>query len=320
MKTAFMASDPIALESIKYLRSCHDFPLACVVSNPDKPKGRGKCVQPNPVSAWAISEGVELMRPEGSPGVEVSNALRAMGVDLIVVMAYGSMLGDNILNYGKYPCLNLHASILPELRGASPIESAIALGMRRTGVSLMKIVKKMDAGPVCAVKEVDIGERETSTTLREKISRLSAELLREKLCDLLSSGLEFTPQDESRATYVRKLSKLDMRLDFNLSAREIDARIRAFGAGIFEYNGETVKVGESFFSDNSPRGAVPGTVLEASGKNGLAVACASGTAFFTKLQRPCAKMLPASEFFSARKFDIGYVIQSAELEPLLKRK
>ncbi len=318
MKTAFMASDPIALESIKYLRSCRDFPLACVVSNPDKPKGRGRRVLPNPVAAWALSEGVELIRPENGPGVEVSRVLRETGVELIVVMAYGRMLGDDILNYGKYPCLNLHASILPELRGASPVESAIALGMRRTGVSLMKITKKMDAGPVCAAREFDMDERETSATLRKKISRAAAELLGENLCGVVSSEIEFVPQDESRATYTRKLSKLDMRVDFNMSAREVDARVRAFGAGIFEYEGETVKAGESGFSDDTHRG-IPGTVLEASAEKGLAVACASGTVFFTKLQRPCAKMLPASEFFRARKFDSGCVLRSAELEPLLRR-
>ncbi len=318
MKTAFMASDPIALEAIKFLRNSADFPLACVVSNPDRPQGRGKKVQPNAVSAWALEAGVELLRPEGSPKEDVSDALRAMGVELIVVMAYGCMLKDNILNFGKFPCLNLHASILPELRGASPIESAIALGMKRTGVSLMKITPKMDTGPVCAVKEIDIDPRETSRSLREKMSMVAADLLREKIADVASMKAEFVVQDESRATYVRKLSKLDMRIDFNMTSREIDARVRAFGAGIFELNGEVIKVGEAHFIDENSTHVI-GTILEASAKSGLVVACAEGKIAFTKLQRPCAKMLEAREFFASQKIEEGTIIESAKLAPLVRK-
>ena len=131
MNTAFFASDPIALGAIEMLHASKDFPLVCVVSNPDKPKGRGKKLTPNEVSAWAIENGVELMRPEKIDAPTISR-LRELGVELIVVMAYGHLLKDDVLNYGEYPCLNLHGSILPKYRGASPIESAIALGEKET--------------------------------------------------------------------------------------------------------------------------------------------------------------------------------------------
>lgn len=117
-----MASDAIALDSIRALfdGGCPGFELACAVSNPDRPKGRGKKLSPNDVSAWALENGVELLRPEGSPDESDVARMRELGVEMIVVMAYGRMLKKNVLEYGRYPCLNLHASLLPQLRGASP--------------------------------------------------------------------------------------------------------------------------------------------------------------------------------------------------------
>ena len=317
MKTAFFASDPIALRAIEYLRASKDFPLACVVSNPDKPKGRGKKLQPNDVSAWAIENGVELLRPEKGPTDETVARLRELGVELLIVMAYGCMLRKNILEYSKYPSLNIHASLLPELRGASPIETAIALGFKETGVSLMKIIQRMDAGPVCAVKKVSIGERETSHSLREKISNMSPELLDENLNFVKNFAAEFVEQDDSRATYARKLSKDDMRLDFNLDAKVLDDRIRAFGFGIFEYGGELIKVRDAF-AISAPE-AASGTVLRSDGE-GLVVACGSGALKIESLQRPCAKMLCAEEFFKGFSIARGTAIESFKNESLLRER
>ncbi len=317
MKTAFFASDPIALRAIEYLRASKDFPLACVVSNPDKPKGRGKKLQPNDVSAWAIENGVELLRPEKGPTDETVARLRELGVELLIVMAYGCMLRKNILEYSKYPCLNIHASLLPELRGASPIETAIALGLKETGVSLMKIIQRMDAGPVCAVKKVSIGERETSHSLREKISCMSPELLDENLNSVKNFAAEFVGQDDSKATYARKLSKDDMRLNFSLDAKVLDARIRAFGFGIFEYGGELIKVRDAFAID-APETAA-GKVLRSDGK-GLVVACGKGALEVKSLQRPCAKMLCAEEFFKGFSIARGAAIESFKNESLLRER
>ena len=151
MKVAFFSSDPISLPSIRYLQAEHE--LVCIVSNPDRPKGRGKKVSPNEVSQWAIDNSVDLLRPEGKPSDDDVAHLREVGAELLIVMAYGCILKKNILEYGKYPCLNLHASLLPELRGASPIETAIALGKTRTGVSLMRVEPAMDTGAVADAEE-----------------------------------------------------------------------------------------------------------------------------------------------------------------------
>jgi len=317
MRVAFFASDPIAIPAMEFLRGSKNFPLACVVSNPDKPQGRGAKVKPNAVSEWAINCGVELLRPEKPDDACVAR-LRELGAELIVVMAYGHILKKNILEYSDLPCLNLHASILPELRGASPIETAIALNYKETGVSLMKIVPRMDAGPVCATEKIFTDSRETAHSLREKVSLAAAELLEKYISDVACGAAKFVEQDESRATYTRKHDKEDARLNFFESAENVDARVRAFGAGIFSYKGEDIKVSEPSFDVSRPCGAREGEVLEASVSAGLRVACKIGSVCFRKIQRPCAKMLDASEFFKGYKIENGEVLKSFENKNFLK--
>ena len=315
MKTAFFASDPIALGAIKMLHASEDFPLVCVVSNPDKPKGRGNKLTPNEVSAWAIENNVELMRPEKIDDSTVSR-LRELGVELIVVMAYGHMLKDNILNYGEYPCLNLHGSILPKFRGASPIESAIALGEKETGVSLMKIVKKMDAGAVCDVEKIAIADDDTSVSLRQKFCESSTILLERNLNSIKNKTANFVEQDDAQATYTRKFDKSDAVLDFTSDVETICNRVRAFGFATFERNGDVIKVKDANYKifDNTKE---CGTVLEASA-NGLCVACANGAVVFLSLQKPCAKMMSARDFFAGYKIECGEILKSVAFKNILK--
>lgn len=317
VKTVFMASDPIAIESIKAVRDSDFCELVCIVSNPDRPKGRGNKLSPNPVSAWAIENGIELLRPENSPSENEINRFRELGAEFIVVMAYGKMLKMPILEYGKYPCLNLHASLLPELRGASPIESAIALGKKKTGISLMRIVKEMDAGDVCARLEVDIADDETSQTLREKMSHAAAEIFSQNISSIINSTAIFEKQDSSQATYARKFLKEDLRIDFELTAEEISARVRAFSFGTFELNNEVFKVCLPKV-ENKNCNAVCGEVLEASAEAGLRVACKNSVITFGMIQKPCAKMLHAKDFFAGNVIEKGTILLSSRSKPILK--
>ena len=319
MRVAFMASDAIALESIKAIETIPNLELACIVSNPDKPKGRGKKLSPNDVSEWALQNGVELLRPEKSPDEKVSEHLRALGVELIIVMAYGRMLKKNILEYGKYPCLNLHASLLPDLRGASPIETAIALGYRTTGVSLMAIEEKMDAGAVCATTVVEIQQSDTSKSLREKISVAAAKLLAENAASIIGAKAVFKPQDESKATYARKILKEDLLLNFNLRAEEIVNRVRAFSFGIFEFENERLKVCEAETKGRLVANAECGEVVEASCSAGLRVACKDCDVVFKTIQKPCSKMMAAADFFVGNSIAVGTILKSFESAALLKK-
>ncbi len=315
-----MASDAIALDSIRALfgGGCPGFELACVVSNPDRPKGRGKKLSPNDVSAWALENGVELLRPEGSPDESDAARMRELGVEMIVVMAYGRMLKKNVLEYGKYPCLNLHASLLPQLRGASPVETAIALGFKSTGVSLMAIEPRMDSGPVCAAAEVAIEPSDGSASLRGKIAAAAARLLAENISSVADGSAKFEPQDESRATYTRKIAKEDLFLDFRLSAEEIANRARAFSFAVAEIGGEAVKLSNAFAAARMRGGAECGEVVAASRADGLRIACGAGDIVFGAIQRPCSKMLSAPEFFAGNSIEVGKVLKSFDSRPLLR--
>lgn len=315
IKTAFFSSDAIAIPSIEFLHANADFPLACVVSNPDRPKGRGNRLSPNDVSAWALANNVPLLRPEKRDDALLADRLRAMGVEMVVVMAYGKMLGREIYEYGKYPCLNLHASVLPELRGASPVETAVALGKSFTGVSLMRIVRAMDAGDVCAVLKTPIDGSDTGGVLRKKISLVARDLLAQNISGVADGTAVFVPQDSSKATYTRKFDKRDLYIDFNLPAEDVCRRIRAFGAGIFTNGADTIKVGSAFAAGSC--NARAGEVLRADGGK-LVVACKGGAVEFTSLQKPCAKMMPVSDFLRGYNFKVGSLLSGAESKPLLK--
>ena len=320
MRVAFMSSDAIALDSIRALfdGGCPGFELACAVSNPDRPKGRGKKLSPNDVSAWALENGVELLRPEGSPDESDVARMRELGVEMIVVMAYGRMLKKNVLEYGKYPCLNLHASLLPQLRGASPVETAIALGFKSTGVSLMAIEPRMDSGPVCAAAEVAIEPSDGSASLRGKIAAAAARLLAENISSVADGSAKFEPQDESRATYTRKIAKEDLFLDFRLPAEEIANRARAFSFAVAEIGGEAVKLSNAFAAARMRGGAECGEVVAASRADGLRIACGAGDIVFGAIQRPCSKMLSAPEFFAGNSIEVGKVLKSFDARPLLR--
>ena len=318
MKTAFFSSDGIALDSMNFLKESKDFPLVCVVSNPDKPKGRGRRVSPNEASQWAMDNGIELLRPEGAPDDSCIGRLRSLGVEMIIVMAYGRMLKKNILEYGKFPCLNLHGSLLPELRGASPIETAIAVGMKHTGVSLMRVEPKMDSGAVCAKSAIPILPTDTSASLRKKLGFLSADMLAENLPKIAAGRAAFVPQDDSKATYTRKLDKDDLRFDFSMDAEILDARVRAFGRGIFEIGGEPIAT-DSVSCERGTESVCAGDagkVLE-SGGDALRVACGRGVLAIKTLQKPCAKMLAARAFFAGNKIGRGSVLKSFHSRSLI---
>lgn len=315
-KTAFFASDPIALDAIEFLRNSREFPLACVVSNPDRPQGRGRKIAPNEVSKWAIENGVELLRPEGGVGDDTVARLRELGVEMIIVMAYGCMLRDNVLNYGQYPCLNLHGSVLPKYRGASPIETAIAMGDSETGVSLMRIVKKMDAGAVCDIEKIAIDETDTAESLRLKFRRACPAILARNLESVKNKTAKFAEQDESAASYTRKFDKSDMYIDFSGSAESVRDRVRALGFGVLQYGEDAIKVRDAS-CENCGGGHPAGAILSASA-DGLAVACGNGAVVFKSLQKPCAKMMPAREFFAGYKMGIGEVLKSFPYKSLLK--
>jgi len=311
MKIAFFSSDAISINALEFLKQ--EGLLACIVSNSDKPKGRGKALSPNAVSQWALNNNIKLLRPEKVLTDVFFDEVK--DVDLFLVMAYGNILKERALNFPKLGCLNLHASLLPKLRGASPIETAIALGYKQTGCCLMQMEKTMDTGAVGVVEYVDISNQDTGQSLREKISLSAKSILEKNLEDIKNQKVIFVPQEHSNATYARKLNKNDMFLDFRKSASELDSRIRAFGAGLFEYNNEVIKVLKASVVD-CVHSFELGKVIQ--GKDFLKVYTKDSYLFVEILQRPCQKALAVTEFLCGFNFEDNTILKYFDNAPLLK--
>ena len=323
----FFGSDAICLPFLKYIRGrgATHCALRAVVSQPDRRQGRGKKLQPNPVAAWAREEGLELLQPE-RPDSELAEWLIAERTAVAFVMAYGHFLPKSLREAPVYGMLNFHGSLLPQYRGASPAETALAMGESETGVALMQVVKEMDAGGVADIETVAIDAADTGPSLRGKLGEAVVPLIERNLAAILSGALEFEPQEVSRATFCRKISKEDAALDFKQSAAAIDARLRAFTpwpGGYFDHRGLRIKVGRAEAMPESETRAlfqqsgadVAGTVLAC--RDAVVVATQEGAIRLLELQRPGGKMLPAIDFLRGYELQVGEVLPSVRGAALL---
>lgn len=317
-KIAYFGSDAICLPGLRYLHEqCQDLcELALVVSQPDRRQGRGKQLKQNPVAAYASEAGIPLSQPE-KPSREWAAELKLDELAVAFVMAYGHFLPKSVRDAPANGLLNFHGSLLPAYRGASPVETALALGDSETGVCLMEIAKEMDAGGVADVERIPIHEVDTGPMLRERMGEAVIPLIQRGLAAALSGELSFEAQDASKATFCRKISKQDGALDFQQPAELIDCRLRAFTpwpGGYFEFRDTLIKTG---FAESLPvrAEADPGTVL-LSGES-LDVATTEGVIRFHELQRPGGRMLPAQDFLRGFPIEPGDQLPSVQSESLL---
>ncbi len=318
-----MGSDAIAVPVLEFLaKDARDLcAVAGVYSQPDRPKGRGKKLQPNPLAAAAIGLGLPLRQPE-KPGPDDVAWMRDNDVQLVFVMAYGHILKKSLLATPSLGFVNFHASLLPKLRGASPVESAVATGEHETGVSLMRIIPKMDAGAVCDVERVSIEPNDTGASVREKLSAATVPLLARHLPTLLAGTATFTEQDEAQATYCRKLDKADGQLDFSASASALAARIN----GLDPWPGCSCEVGDvrlklreaAVLEPQVASDTPPGTVIAANAE-GVDVAVGEGSVLrLHQLQRPGGKMLPAGDFLRGFALPLGTRLSGGEMRGLVE--
>ncbi|WP_309383443.1 methionyl-tRNA formyltransferase [Cerasicoccus frondis] len=315
----FFGSDPISIPLLNWLRETPPpgVKLVGVVSQPDRRKGRGKQLSPNDISAWALEHDIELLRPE-KPGLELEDWLRERDIALALVMAYGHILKKSLLAVPPRGFVNFHASLLPAYRGASPIETAVANGETETGVSLMRIVPKMDAGAVCDVERVQVEPSDTGADMRGKLADACPALLERNLEALLTGEAAFAEQDPEAVTYCRKLEKADGALDFNAPAKALAARVNGlfpWPGCYFDHHGERIKVCGGYAE--SGHGSV-GEILSAS-VDGLVIACGEGALRLQQLQRPGAKMLTAGDFLRGYPLESGTFLDSGELTKLVSK-
>ncbi|MFP4674363.1 MAG: methionyl-tRNA formyltransferase [Opitutales bacterium] len=318
----FLGADAICLPLLEYLWSVSgaECELRAVVTQPDRPRGRGGRMGPNPVAAWAMERDLTLLKPE-KPGPELAQRLAAWETRVGIVMAYGHLLSKALREAPVHGMVNFHASLLPKYRGPSPVEAAIAEGEKETGVCLMRVARAMDAGGVADYESVRIEYKDTSAALRSKIAAACVPLLRRNFNDLLEGRLNFHEQEEGAATYCRKIRKEDGWIDFNQPAEVIRNRVRAFTpwpGAFFEWNGERVKAGDARVEAGETAVEAPGTVVASKGE--LKVATTAGLIVFEALQRPGGRMLPAADFLRGRAIPVGAVLESRPAESLVRSR
>lgn len=318
----FMGSNPIILPLLDYLNKHQGatFKLHSIFTQPDRPQGRGKQLTPNPIKQWAQSHKVSCLQPEKLSPQDI-RWLQNEHIDLVLVMAYGHILKKDFLSTPPLGVYNFHGSILPAYRGASPVEAAIAQGDEETGVCLMKIVPQMDAGPVVDIEYISIDDCEKPISLRKKLAQACIPLLERNLEKLLNNKAVCYEQDPKHASYVRKITKDDGWIDFSLSSKSIEQRIRAFDpwpGSFFKYQEIIIKVGQARVLQEATK-ATPGTVIAIT-HEGLLVATSDGCILFEVLQRPSGKMLPAEAFLRGFHIPRGALLQGKASEPLCYKK
>ncbi|MFY8062019.1 MAG: methionyl-tRNA formyltransferase [Arenimonas sp.] len=276
--------------------------VVAVYTQPDRPAGRGRQLQMSPVKQAALELGLPVQQPLNFKSEEALDMLRSYEADLMVVVAYGLILPQAVLDTPRLGCWNVHASLLPRWRGAAPIQRAIAAGDTVTGVCLMQMEKGLDTGPVLLQLKTPIGPKDNGGSLHDRLSQLGAEVLRDGLT-LARAGmsLQAEAQPEAGVTYARKIEKSEAKLAWGLSAKALADQIRAFNpwpVSETELQGERVRVYQAqILAEDS--GKPPGTVL-AAGKAGIDIACGQGVLRLLALQRDGGRVQSASEYLNAR--------------------
>ena len=274
------------------------FDVVGVFTQPDRPKGRGMAMSASPVKELALRHGIPVFQPEKLRDASVLDQLRALSPDILVVVAYGKILPEELLNAAPYGAINVHGSLLPKYRGASPIQWAVLNGDETTGVSIMVLDKEMDAGDLIAWEETPIGEKESAGELFERLRWIGAKLLVKTLREIEAGTVRRIPQDHSRATYVQKLDKSLSPIDWNRSPREIVKRIfglQPWPVATMKLNGAVCKVYDADYTKRESH-AEPGTVVSA-GEEGVEIACGQDrTILITELQPPGKKRMKAADY------------------------
>ncbi|HET6434564.1 MAG TPA: methionyl-tRNA formyltransferase [Xanthomonadaceae bacterium] len=277
--------------------------VVAVYTQPDRPAGRGRALAPSPVKREALLRGIPVLQPETLKGELSRDALRALQPDLMIVVAYGLLLPQKILEIPRFGCWNVHASLLPRWRGAAPIQRAIEAGDSETGVCLMQMEKGLDTGPVLLEQRIPIGAEETAGQLHDRLAQLGAQVLADGL-GLLRAGMRPVPrpQPAEGVTYAHKLDKAEARLDWSLPAAVLARKVRAFDpwpVAEADIAGERLRIHGALALDVA-HDASPGTLLQA-GRDGLDVACGEGALRVRVLQRAGGRAITAADYLNARR-------------------
>lgn len=297
-RVVFMGSPDFALPSLRALAQTYD--VVGVVTQPDRASGRGRELKAPPVKALALELNIPVIQPQKLREPAAMAQLNEWNPDLIVVAAFGQILKKEVLELPKHGCLNVHASLLPRWRGASPVSAAILAGDEETGVTIMKMDEGLDTGPVLARKSTRIRSDDTAGSVTQALSNLGADLLLETLPDYLSGRIIPQPQPEEGATYAPMLKKQDGLLDFTKPVREVERRVRAMNpwpGAWFEWNGNMLKVMRASVSE--AHGLRSGVRFVVEGRP--AVMCADGALILDEVQPPGKRIMSGKSFLAGAR-------------------
>ena len=309
MRVIFMGTPDFAVPSLEALLTKHEVVL--VVTQPDKPKGRGKKMVPTPVKACALEHGIPVLQPEKVKEPEFVEQLRSYEPDLIAVTAFGQILSEPILEMPKYGCINVHGSLLPKYRGAAPMQWSIIDGEKVTGITTMYMAKGPDSGDMLLKAEVEITDEDTFATIHDKMAVTGANLLLDTLDQLEAGTLERIPQDHDAATYAPMITKETGHIDWSKNRQDIINLIRGLNpvpAAYTIYEEEVLKIFGAVISDVQADDAANGEIV-AVVKKGFVVKCGDGCLLITEVQARGGKRMMTDAYLRGHAMKEGILLQ-----------
>ncbi len=313
MKILFMGTPDFAAETLRAMIDA-GLDVAAAVSQPDRPKGRGHKLAPTDVKTAALEAGIKVYQPEKIKNGELLPVLENIKPDLIVVAAYGKILPGYIINYPKYGCINVHASLLPKYRGAAPIQWAVINGEEKTGVTIMQMDSGLDTGDMLMRAETEIGEYETSEELFDRLAKIGGGLLIEAVKAIENGTVTRTPQNHGEHTYAPMITRETGIIDWSKPAGEISKLIcgmNSWPLASTKYLGETLKIVTArVCHDNSSE--KPGTILSLDKGMGLKVACGDGSLYIATARFPGGKKMNVEDYARGHEIKIGAVLGQEE--------
>lgn len=304
MKIIFAGTPHFAATALEALLE-NKLEIVAVLTQPDRPAGRGMKLQPSPVKELALQHGISVFQPLTLKITEIQQQLAKLQADVMIVAAYGLILPQQVLQIPRLGCLNIHASLLPRWRGAAPIQRAILAGDQVTGITIMQMDEGLDTGAMLLKKTCPVDEHDTAKSLHDKLAILGAEAIVETINKIDTSNLKGESQDSTHATYAAKISKSEAELDWRENSKQLELAVRAYNpvpVAHSSLNGTVVKIWQSRATDEGH--GDPGEILLVN-KDHVQVACGQGSLFIEILQRPGSKALPVAPFIQGFSIKVG---------------
>ena len=315
LRVAFFGTPAFALTTLERLHaSSHD--VALVVTQPDRPRGRGQRLTPGPVKDFALHHNLPVLQPERLKDEPFVSRVEAAGLDLAVVAAYGRILPASLLGIPRLGFINVHASLLPRWRGAAPVHRAILAGDRETGVTIMRVVPTLDAGPMLAKRAVAIEDDDTSVTLERRLAAVGADLLRETVNRLSSGRVDDEAQDDSAVTYASRLERSESRIDWGAPASVVHNQIRGlqpWPVAAVQFNDKRLLLLQSALDDRTHQ-STPGTVLDVD-RESFVVACGEHALRILRVQLEGRAPAAVREFLNGHRLQTGDVLRRLPAGP-----